>query len=106
MKKVRRAIAKSTEFNKKCMAEIFGLMQDGRTEYVRGTVCVEVHKRKGKEFYTIWRLDRNGDYYEIELAETSDKEAVANHLYNIVEYEALGWESPFEVAREAILLLA
>lgn len=101
MKRVKNKIATEENFNKFCMAEYFNMMKSGRCEFVRGNVCLEVRVRKGIEMYTVWRLDKSGEYYEVEFPCTKDKAAVATHLYEINKYRSYGWDVPYESAVEA-----
>lgn len=93
------SIKRSKSFNKGCMAEIFFMEKIGKIEYVRGNINMEVRTRKGKEYYIIYRYDSESEMYYPEL-ETSDKEVVAEHFYNIDEYECIGWDVEFFTAKK------
>lgn len=106
MKRVKYQINDAERFDKKCFAEIFGMLQSGRCEFVRGNVCLEVHSQKGKDNYTLWRLDADGEFYEVEMKKTYDANAVAEHLYMIREYESIGWDVPWDSVKQVLPLLA
>jgi hypothetical protein len=95
-KRVSNQINKAEKFNSKCLAEVFKMMKSGKGEYVRGYILVEVHKRKGIEFYTVWRECENHEEYDVEVKSTFDVNKIAKYLTMVCNYEFADWNCTYE----------